>query len=61
MSVDGSFADTAHPVRQAPPARTRAPMEVRVAHWLRKNFVVPSGVSQGQPFELHPFQMELLR
>ncbi|WP_172978072.1 terminase TerL endonuclease subunit [Roseovarius sp. THAF27] len=36
-------------------------MEVRVARWLAKTFVIPSGISQGQPFELQPFQMELLR
>lgn len=36
-------------------------MEVRVANWLRKNFVIPSGVRAGEPFELHPFQLEILR
>lgn len=31
-----------------------------VAAWGRETFVVPAGISRGQPFELHPFQLEFL-
>lgn len=54
-------ASLTNPVRVVPQRRVRAPMEVRVARWLEREFVVPSGISAGEPFTLQPFQMELLR
>lgn len=54
-------ATIAHPVRKAPRVRTRAPLEVRFARWLAAKFVIPTGQSAGQPFELHEFQLEFLR
>ena len=29
--------------------------------WLADNFVIPSGISRGRPFEIHDFQLEFLR
>lgn len=31
------------------------------AHWLSENFVIPSGISRGRPFEIHDFQLDFLR
>lgn len=50
-----------HPVQAIPRKRTRPPEEVRFAHWLRTTFKIPAGVRKGEPFDLHPFQMELVR
>ena len=33
----------------------------RFADWLVKTFVIPTGISKGQPFKLHPFQAKFLR
>lgn len=33
----------------------------RVAEWAADTFVVPSGISAGQPFQLHDFQLSFLR
>ncbi|WHZ37508.1 terminase TerL endonuclease subunit [Sagittula sp. MA-2] len=41
--------------------RKRPTPEVRFANWLRREFIVPAGVSAGQPFELYPFQQEFVR
>jgi phage terminase large subunit-like protein len=34
---------------------------VRAAAWLAENFVIPSGQHEGEPFELHEFQLDLFR
>ena len=54
---DGSHIPPSHPVRR----RKRPPLEVRFANWLARNFVIPAGESEGQPFELHEFQLAFLR
>lgn len=54
---DGSQIPPSHRVRR----RKRPPIEVRFARWLARTFVVPSGESEGEPFTLHPFQLEFLR
>ncbi|MBY6056637.1 terminase TerL endonuclease subunit [Leisingera daeponensis] len=34
---------------------------LRVSDWLASSFVVPAGISRGEPFRLHDFQLEFLR
>ena len=55
--MDGGNSQIAHPVRK----REAPSSEVRFAYWLRKSFKIPSGMGAGEPFALHPFQMEFLR
>lgn len=32
-----------------------------LAEWLAREFVIPAGISRGQPFQLHDFQLEFLQ
>lgn len=58
--MDGTVEFGAHPVR-AVRTRKRPSPEVRFANWLRREFVVPGGLSAGQPFELYDFQQDFVR
>ena len=54
--MDGGEAFS-HPVRN----RQRPSIEGRFAFWLRNTLRIPSGMGAGEPFALHPFQMDFLR
>lgn len=55
--MDGGLNPIAHPVRR----RNSPSTEGRFAFWLRTNFRIPSGLNAGEPFALHPFQLDFLR
>lgn len=41
--------------------RKRLPLEVRFANWLARSFLIPAGISAGETFKLHPFQLGFVR
>lgn len=47
--------------RKTPRRRFRAPLELRVARWMRDTLVIPTGQNAGQPLDPHPFQTEFMR
>lgn len=58
--MDGQATHIAHSVRPVR-VRKRPPMDMRVARWIERTFVIPSGQNEGQPFKLHEFQRDFLR
>lgn len=42
-------------------AKPKKDLAQQFADWLADNFVIPAGISAGQPFELHPHQLDFVR
>lgn len=48
------------PLRLIRPRKAHSDEAEAVAAWARDSFVVPAGISAGQPLNLHPFQLDFL-